>query len=404
MIGDERQAPGLVRFLGGLERDDTLPRTILYNVNPADNAVFAAMAGAFSRPGVPSLVQWGPPWWFNDHEHGLRRHLDDLSQIGQLAGFVGMHTDSRSILSMTRHELFRRVLCDAIGRDIDEGRIAADVEWCSTVVRDLCVDNAVRYFSLPSTATRMRTLGRIVVMGVAGSGKSTIAAALAAHWDIPYIEADSLHSEANVAKMAAGIPLTDADRWPWLAAVRQAMRAEPDAVIACSALKRSYRDSLRTAGNVRFLDLVVHRDEVVRRVEERPAHFMHAAMVDSQFEALEPPGPEETDIAPVDASGESASVVDRAEAALAVLRPGTATKPLRSIGGPERAISATSCERSSRSSRPPSYWPRAGVARSARPHPAALAGRGDHRPAVRTAVGRGLRSCGAARSRHARCD
>ena len=152
VIGDERQAPGLARFLGGLERDGTLPRTILYNVNPADNALFAAMAGAFSRPGVRSLVQWGPPWWFNDHEHGLRRHLDDLSEIGQLAGFIGMHTDSRSILSMTRHELFRRVLCDAIGRDIDEGRIAADLEWCSTVVRDLCVDNAVRFFSLPPSA------------------------------------------------------------------------------------------------------------------------------------------------------------------------------------------------------------------------------------------------------------
>ena len=204
----------------------------------------------------------------------------------------------------------------------------------------------------------MRTLGRIVVMGVAGSGKSTIAAALAAHWDIPYIEADSLHSEANVAKMAAGVPLTDADRWPWLAAVRQAMRAEPEAVIACSALKRSYRDSLRAAGNVRFLDLVVDRDEVVRRVEGRPAHFMHAAMVDSQFEALEPPGPEETDIAPVDASGESASVIDRAEAALAVLRPGTATSRCAASVAPSGRSRATSCERSSTSSRPPSYSPR----------------------------------------------
>jgi glucuronate isomerase len=95
-------------------------------------------------------VQWGPPWWFNDHERGLRRQLDDLSQIGQLAGFIGMHTDSRSILSMTRHELFRRVLCDTLGGDIDAGRIPADLEWCSTVVRDLCVDNAVRYFSLPA--------------------------------------------------------------------------------------------------------------------------------------------------------------------------------------------------------------------------------------------------------------
>jgi glucuronate isomerase len=151
VIGDERQAPGLARFLGGLERDGTLPRTILYNVNPADNALFAAMAGAFSRPGVASIVQWGPPWWFSDHEQGLRRQLDDLSQIGQLAGFIGMHTDSRSILSMTRHELFRRVLCDAIGRDVDEGRIPADIDWCRAVVRDLCIDNAVRYFSLPAS-------------------------------------------------------------------------------------------------------------------------------------------------------------------------------------------------------------------------------------------------------------
>lgn len=150
VIGDERQAPGLARFLGGLERDGSLPRTILYNVNPADNALFAAMAGAFSRPGVESIVQWGPPWWFSDHEQGLRRQLDELSQIGQLAGFVGMHTDSRSILSMTRHELFRRVLCDAIGRDVDEGRIPADSDWCATVVRNLCLDNAVRYFSLPA--------------------------------------------------------------------------------------------------------------------------------------------------------------------------------------------------------------------------------------------------------------
>jgi glucuronate isomerase len=148
--GDERQAPGLVRFLGELERRGTLPRTVLYNVNPADNALFASIAGAFSRPGVQSLVQWGPPWWFNDHERGMRRQLDDLSEIGQLAGFVGMLTDSRSILSMTRHELFRRVLCGAIGRDVDEGRIPADLDRWSTVVRDICVDNAVRYFSLPA--------------------------------------------------------------------------------------------------------------------------------------------------------------------------------------------------------------------------------------------------------------
>lgn len=149
VVGDERQAPGLARFLGGLEQGGMLPRAILYNLNPADNAVFATMASAFSRPGVASLVQWGPPWWFNDHEAGMRLHLDALSQVGQLATFVGMLTDSRSLLSMTRHELFRRVLCDVIGRDVDEGRIPADLDWLSTVVRDVCVENAARYFDLP---------------------------------------------------------------------------------------------------------------------------------------------------------------------------------------------------------------------------------------------------------------
>ena len=110
------------------------------------------MAGAFARPGVSSLVQWGPPWWFNDHEDGMRRQLDDLSRIGQLAGFVGMVTDSRSLLSMTRHELFRRILCEAIGRDVDDGLVPADPDLLSTVVRDICFDNAMRYFALP-TAT-----------------------------------------------------------------------------------------------------------------------------------------------------------------------------------------------------------------------------------------------------------
>ena len=145
---DEPQAAGLARFLAALEREGALPRTILYNLNPADNALFAATAGAFSRPGVTSLVQWGPPWWFNDHEEGMRRHLDDLGAIGRLAGFVGMVTDSRSLLSMTRHELFRRVLCATIGRDVEAGRIPADRELLSEIVRDVCVGNAVRFFGL----------------------------------------------------------------------------------------------------------------------------------------------------------------------------------------------------------------------------------------------------------------
>jgi len=147
--GDERQAEGLVRFLGELEADHCLPRVVLYNANPVHDLLFATVACAFSRAGVAPLVQWGPPWWFNDHEGGIRRHLDVLSEVGQLAGFMGMLTDSRSVLSMTRHELFRRILCDVVGRDVDEGRIPADVALCSKVVRDICVDNAVKYFGLP---------------------------------------------------------------------------------------------------------------------------------------------------------------------------------------------------------------------------------------------------------------
>jgi glucuronate isomerase len=149
-IGDEPQAAGLARLLRALERDGTLPRVVLYNANPRDNALFASIAGAFSRPAVSSLVQWGPPWWFNDHEDGIRRQLDDLSSIGQLAGFAGMVTDSRSLLSMTRHELFRRVLCDAIGGDVEAGRIPEDPALLAGIVEDVCVGNAMRFFGVPS--------------------------------------------------------------------------------------------------------------------------------------------------------------------------------------------------------------------------------------------------------------
>jgi glucuronate isomerase len=143
-VGDWRQGPGLVRFLAGLDRDGVLPRTVIYNSNPADDTLFATIAGAFPRPGV----QWGPPWWFSDHEDGMRRQLDILSRTGRLAGFMGMVTDSRSLLSMTRHELFRRILCDTIGRDADAGLIPVDHERLGTIVRSVCLHNAKQWFGL----------------------------------------------------------------------------------------------------------------------------------------------------------------------------------------------------------------------------------------------------------------
>jgi glucuronate isomerase len=156
VMNDERQGPGLTRFLAALEHAETLPRTIIYNLNPADNALFAAVAGAFGRDGVPGVVQWGPPWWFNDTEVGMRRALDDLSSIGQLGSFVGMLTDSRSILSMTRHELFRRIACDAIGTDVEAGRIPDDPDLLNRLVADLCVGNAVRFFGFDESLAAPR--------------------------------------------------------------------------------------------------------------------------------------------------------------------------------------------------------------------------------------------------------
>lgn len=180
---------------------------------------------------------------------------------------------------------------------------------------------------------------RIVVMGVAGSGKSTVAAELARRLGARFLDADDFHSAAHRRKMASGSPLTDDDRWPWLAALRQAMRHESRVVVACSALRRGYRDALRGAGHVRFVNLVVDREEIIRRISARPHHFMGVSQVASQFDTLEAPSDDETDVATVDAGGAMATVVDAALAALADLPVGTATAPLWSVGGVAHAIS-----------------------------------------------------------------
>jgi gluconokinase len=138
----------------------------------------------------------------------------------------------------------------------------------------------------------------IVVTGVAGSGKTTVGAMLAGRLDWTYAEADDFHPEANVAKMAAGHPLTDEDRWPWLDAIGDwidARRAADEpGVVSCSGLKRSYRDLLRKGRpEVRLVFLDADKDLIARRLVARHGHFMKATMLDSQFEALEPPEPDE---------------------------------------------------------------------------------------------------------------
>ncbi len=135
---------------------------------------------------------------------------------------------------------------------------------------------------------------RVVIMGVAGCGKSSVGAALARSTGTPYQDGDDLHPAANVAKMRAGTPLCDADRWPWLDLVAGELARKAPLIIGCSALKRAYRDRIRAgAGAVLFVHLSGHRAVIEARMAARQGHFMPVALLDSQFATLEPPGPDE---------------------------------------------------------------------------------------------------------------
>jgi len=163
-------------------------------------------------------------------------------------------------------------------------------------------------------------------MGVTGSGKSTIGSLLAQRLTCDFIDADDLHPDANKKKMHAGIPLTDADRQPWLHLVARAIQTELDAqrgvVVACSALKRAYRDILRaSAPAVEFLYLEGDRDLLARRLNTRTGHFMSPALLDSQLETLEPLQPDEHGIV-IDIADNPVSMVDEAMAALQSFGPG----------------------------------------------------------------------------------
>ena len=117
------------RYLDRLDRIGKLPKTILYNVNPTDTYLFAGMPGSFQDGSMPGKIQYGSAWWFLDQENGIRAQLDALSDLGLLSRFVGMLTDSRSFLSYPRHEYFRRILCDMIGKDVESGRLPDRREW-----------------------------------------------------------------------------------------------------------------------------------------------------------------------------------------------------------------------------------------------------------------------------------
>ena len=152
-IGDFRQGQALARFLDRLDSEDRLAKTILYNLNPADNELFAAMTGNFNDGSVAGKIQFGAAWWFLDQKNGIEKQLDALSNMGLLSRFVGMLTDSRSFLSYPRHEYFRRTLCNLLGREMENGELPGDFEWIGGIVRDICYHNAERYFGFTGNTT-----------------------------------------------------------------------------------------------------------------------------------------------------------------------------------------------------------------------------------------------------------
>ena len=134
--------------MDALEKDGQLPKTILYSLNPADNAWLDTLIGAFQGPKVPGKLQHGAAWWFNDSMHGMRDHMTSLASLSLLGNFVGMLTDSRSFLSYTRHEYFRRILCDLLGGWVEQGYYPDDPALVGGIVEDICYRNAKRYFQI----------------------------------------------------------------------------------------------------------------------------------------------------------------------------------------------------------------------------------------------------------------
>jgi len=147
-IADFRQGPGFVHLLDRLDSSNELAKSILYNINPADNELFATMIGNYQDGSCPGKMQWGSGWWFLDQKDGMEKQMNTLSLLGLLSRFVGMLTDSRSFLSYPRHEYFRRILCNLIGRDVENGEIPADMDLLGELVENICYRNAVDYFGI----------------------------------------------------------------------------------------------------------------------------------------------------------------------------------------------------------------------------------------------------------------
>lgn len=148
-IGDFPQGSHLAAYLDLLSRENSLPQMIVYNVNPRDTFQFATLIGCFQDGEKPGKIQYGSAWWFLDQKQGITEQIDALSNVGLLSRFIGMVTDSRSFMSYPRHEYFRRVLCDIIGKDVTRGELPDDDELLGRLIQDVCYRNAKQYLQLP---------------------------------------------------------------------------------------------------------------------------------------------------------------------------------------------------------------------------------------------------------------
>jgi glucuronate isomerase len=146
-INDSTLAQPLVRLLDALNNENAIAKTILYSLNPKDNFVLATIIGSFQGGGIPGKIQFGSAWWFNDTKDGMIDQMENLANAGLLSRFVGMLTDSRSFLSYTRHEYFRRILCNLLGEWVEKGEAPNDTELLGSIVQNVCYNNANEYFT-----------------------------------------------------------------------------------------------------------------------------------------------------------------------------------------------------------------------------------------------------------------
>lgn len=153
-IGDFKHAERLARFLDTLDQTDQLAKTIIYNLNPGDNEVFATMIGNFNTGGIRGKIQFGSGWWFLDQKDGMEKQLNALSNMGLISTFIGMLTDSRSFLSYSRHEYFRRILCNLFASEMVDGMLPNDLNWVGNIIQDICYKNVKAFLNFDKAIHR----------------------------------------------------------------------------------------------------------------------------------------------------------------------------------------------------------------------------------------------------------